>query len=189
MSTDSTLLRQVAERLINCFGNVDHVARIGTEQFAVVIPEVDDEAAVGRAFDDWWRQSRRARRECQRIASPQNYGYPSRGLSRRGAVTVPAEGTVTRASIREYLTTQRKRYGVLSRGERQALLERSPLGRVGAAALALMLAAAAWGLATLHAQAPASRPLVSDVIIRGNRNSIDEAMLSRSPWAMPFSRR
>ena len=30
---------------------------------------------------------------------------------------------MTRASIREYLTTQRKRYGVLSRGERQALLD------------------------------------------------------------------
>ena len=51
-----TLLRQVAERLIACFGNVDHVARIRTDQFAVAIPEVADEAVVGRAFDDWWRQ-------------------------------------------------------------------------------------------------------------------------------------
>jgi outer membrane protein assembly complex protein YaeT len=51
--------------------------------------------------------------------------------------------------------------------------ERSPLGRAGAVALALLLAAGVGGLAALHAQGPApaaaARPLVTDIRIRGNR--------------------
>ena len=56
-------------------------------------------------------------------ASHQNYGYRERGVERKGPVTVAAEMTVTRASIREYLAAQRPRYHTLRRMERRRLLD------------------------------------------------------------------
>src|SRR5207244_13588542 len=60
----------------------------------------------------------------QAVASTQNFGY--RSQRRRSAVTVtsPAEeGTVTRASLREYATVQRERYQHATHGEKGRLLD------------------------------------------------------------------
>src|SRR5437764_6804382 len=58
----------------------------------------------------------------QAAASPQNYGYQRRRVNRRSTVTSPRRVTVTRASVREYLATQRQRYQGLTRRERSQLL-------------------------------------------------------------------
>ena len=47
--------------------------------------------------------------DCQGGASPQNYGYRPKGVSRRSTVTRRRTGTVTRRSVQEYLAAQRER--------------------------------------------------------------------------------
>src|SRR4030095_14241123 len=57
-------------------------------------------------------------------ASTQNFGY--RGRPRRSEVTVTnpdKEGTVTRASLREYAAVQRERYQHAARAEKHQLLD------------------------------------------------------------------
>jgi diguanylate cyclase (GGDEF)-like protein/PAS domain S-box-containing protein len=50
------LLRQVAERLTTIVGDANEVARISSNQFAAVIPEVNDDNDVGRTVLEWWEK-------------------------------------------------------------------------------------------------------------------------------------
>src|SRR5262245_15413426 len=57
-------------------------------------------------------------------ASTQNFGYQSPGSSSEVTVTnPPREGSVTRASLREYAVVQRERYRQATRAEKRRLLD------------------------------------------------------------------
>lgn len=49
------LLRQAAERFAQCMADSNIVARIGADQFAVVLPRVDAAVEVLQALDNWWQ--------------------------------------------------------------------------------------------------------------------------------------
>jgi diguanylate cyclase (GGDEF)-like protein len=50
------LLRELAERFARCVGDPAAVARIGPDQFAAFIPDVERESDVAQTIEGWWRQ-------------------------------------------------------------------------------------------------------------------------------------
>jgi len=50
------LLRQLAERLVGCVGDASEVARLGADQFAAVIFDVDDITEVAQTIEKWRQQ-------------------------------------------------------------------------------------------------------------------------------------
>src|SRR5262245_47177385 len=65
----------------------------------------------------------------QEAASPQHYGYQSKGVKRRNTVTRREGVTVTRTSVQGYLAAQRGRYDLVAQGRRpEASDGRLPLG-------------------------------------------------------------
>jgi len=50
------LLRQMAARLVECVGAADLVGRLGSDQFAAVIPDIGPETNVARTVEAWWRR-------------------------------------------------------------------------------------------------------------------------------------
>jgi diguanylate cyclase (GGDEF)-like protein/PAS domain S-box-containing protein len=51
------LLRTLGERLAACVGTRDLLARIGSDQFAAVIPEVREEAEIAHTLEKWWHEA------------------------------------------------------------------------------------------------------------------------------------
>ena len=51
-----TLLRQVGSRLVEAVGDAAHLARIGADQFAIVIPDVHAESDIVRAFNERYQR-------------------------------------------------------------------------------------------------------------------------------------
>jgi diguanylate cyclase len=49
------LFRQLAERLVEVVGSSDLVARIGPEQFAAIIPDLESDYIVQSTIERWWR--------------------------------------------------------------------------------------------------------------------------------------
>jgi diguanylate cyclase (GGDEF)-like protein/PAS domain S-box-containing protein len=50
------LLRELAQRLAGCVGDPAAVARIGPDQFAAFIPDIERESDVAQIIEGWWRQ-------------------------------------------------------------------------------------------------------------------------------------
>lgn len=50
------LLRELAERFAVCVGDPAAVARIGPDQFAAFIPDIERESDVAQIIEGWWRQ-------------------------------------------------------------------------------------------------------------------------------------
>ena len=50
------VLRTVAQRLSQCVGDVNRIARVGADEFAVVIPDARSESEVARQVNAWGRQ-------------------------------------------------------------------------------------------------------------------------------------
>jgi diguanylate cyclase (GGDEF)-like protein/PAS domain S-box-containing protein len=48
------LLRELAHRFSHCVGDEAAVARVGPDQFAAFIPDIERESDVVRAIEDWW---------------------------------------------------------------------------------------------------------------------------------------
>src|SRR5262249_38025567 len=73
---------------------------------------------------DVQRDSEAPREACQGRASTQNFGYRRPGGRSEVTVTNPGEeGSVTRASLREYASVQRARYARATRAEKRQLLD------------------------------------------------------------------
>jgi diguanylate cyclase (GGDEF)-like protein len=54
--TGDELLRQLAERLVDCVGVANEVGRIGSDQFAALIWNVREVGEVARTVEEWWRK-------------------------------------------------------------------------------------------------------------------------------------
>jgi diguanylate cyclase (GGDEF)-like protein/PAS domain S-box-containing protein len=54
--TGDELLRQLAERLVDCVGVANEVGRIGSDQFAALIWNVREIGDVARTVEEWWRK-------------------------------------------------------------------------------------------------------------------------------------
>ncbi len=50
------LLRELAERFARCVGDAAAVARIGPDQFAALIPDIERESDVVQIIEGWWPQ-------------------------------------------------------------------------------------------------------------------------------------
>ena len=48
------LIRKIAARFVDCVGTPDLVARIGTDQFAAIIPEIQSDYALEGTLKRWW---------------------------------------------------------------------------------------------------------------------------------------
>jgi diguanylate cyclase (GGDEF)-like protein len=55
-STGDDLLRKVAGRLVETVGSSDLVAHLGSDQFAVIIPDLQSDYSVQNTLDRWWRE-------------------------------------------------------------------------------------------------------------------------------------
>jgi diguanylate cyclase (GGDEF)-like protein/PAS domain S-box-containing protein len=55
-STGDDLLRRVAERLVETVGSSDLVAHLGSDQFAVIIPDLQSDYSVQNTIERWWRE-------------------------------------------------------------------------------------------------------------------------------------
>jgi diguanylate cyclase len=79
------LLRELAERFTAAVGGPDLVARIGSDQFAAVIPEIAQEAEVGQTLEQWWRKW---------LSLPFAVNGTSISVTARGGVAIfPNDGT------------------------------------------------------------------------------------------------
>jgi diguanylate cyclase len=54
-SAGDQLLRQIAERFTASVGDHDCIGRLGSDQFAAVIPDFRDEGELARLVEEWWR--------------------------------------------------------------------------------------------------------------------------------------
>ena len=54
--TGDELIRKLAGRFVDCVGTSSVVARIGSDQFAAVIPEVRSDYALESTLKRWWRE-------------------------------------------------------------------------------------------------------------------------------------
>ncbi len=54
-SAADELLREIAERLVESVGSPDLVARIGPEQFAAIISDLESDYSVQSTIERWWR--------------------------------------------------------------------------------------------------------------------------------------
>jgi diguanylate cyclase (GGDEF)-like protein/PAS domain S-box-containing protein len=50
------LLRQLAQRLVECVGDANVVGRIGSDQFAAVVLNAGEVGDVARTVEEWWRK-------------------------------------------------------------------------------------------------------------------------------------
>ena len=50
------VLRELADRFVRCVGDPEAVARIGPDQFAAVISDVDRQSDVVRSIEEWWSE-------------------------------------------------------------------------------------------------------------------------------------
>lgn len=50
------VLRKVAERISHCVGDDNRIARVGADEFAVVVPDVRSESEVAREVESWGRR-------------------------------------------------------------------------------------------------------------------------------------
>ena len=55
-STGDDLLRKVAGRLVETVGSADLVAHLGSDQFAVIIPDLQSDYSVQNTIERWWRE-------------------------------------------------------------------------------------------------------------------------------------
>jgi diguanylate cyclase len=50
------LLREIAERFVECVGDAKSVARIAPDQFATIIPDIELQSDVERELETWWHR-------------------------------------------------------------------------------------------------------------------------------------
>jgi diguanylate cyclase (GGDEF)-like protein/PAS domain S-box-containing protein len=55
-STGDELMRKIAGRLVETVGSSDLVAHLGSDQFAVIIPDLQSDYSLQNTMDRWWRE-------------------------------------------------------------------------------------------------------------------------------------
>ena len=101
------LFRRLAEGFVRCVGQADLVARLGSDQLAAVVPDIESDYSVESTLEHWWREWPGAPIEIN--------GQPIASVAKAGVALFPGDGMDADALLRNAQTALKKAHNSSAR--------------------------------------------------------------------------